>query len=542
MKFGEVPTSSAEGAILAHSLRIRAGVLKKGHLLTAEDIDALRAAGYETIIAARLEPGDVDEDEAARRLAKSIISDRSVTPGTAGTGRVNLFAAERGLLVFADELLDAINQVDEAITVSTIAAFSQVEPGQLVATVKIIPFAVAESVVEHCVHIAEKARGLIRIAGFRPMRTALLQTVLPDFRESLLEKGHMVTEARLAALGIELCQAKVCDHRQAGIEAALEGLRADGCEIAMILGASAITDRRDVIPAAIEAAGGEIIQLGMPVDPGNLTLLARVDGMWVLALPGSARSPRLHGSDWILQRLVAGIPVTSRDIRAMGAGGLLKEIPGRPMPRTQASRPPAPSGDPGHHVAAIVLAAGQSRRMGRRNKLLAEVDGRPMVARTVAAVLASRASGVTVVLGHQAEKVRAALTGFDVKFVDNPEYAEGLSTSLRRGLAALPAETEGALICLGDMPRIPSEEIDRLIASFDPAAGRAICVPTHRGKRGNPVLLGQRFFAEIQEISGDVGARQLIGAYPELVHEVEMDSDAVLIDIDTPEALASLTG
>lgn len=542
MKFGEFATKSAEGAILAHSLRTGTTVLKKGRVLTAADVDSLLASGFDTIVAARLEPGDLTEDEAARRLAEKIAADESVVPGTAGTGRVNLFASIRGLFTFPPDALDAFNQVDESVTISTIAGYSQVESGQLVATVKIIPFAVAEDVVARCQRIAEYAGGLIRVAAFRPMRVGLLQTVLPEFRESLLEKGQSVTEARLAGIGLSLAEDKVCRHREGDIGQALAALHSSGCDIALVLGASAITDRRDVIPAAIEAAGGEIIQLGMPVDPGNLTLLARLEGMWVLALPGSARSPRLHGSDWILQRLVAGIPVTARDIRGLGAGGLLKEIPGRPMPRAEASRPLTSPAPRKRRIAAIVLAAGQSRRMGRRNKLLAEVDGKPMVARTVDAVLASQASGLIVVLGHQAAKVRAALSDADVTFVDNPDYAEGISTSLKRGLAALPPDVEGALICLGDMPRISAVEIDRLIAEFDPAAGRAICVPTHDGKRGNPVLLAQRFFAEVLDISGDIGARQMIGTYPEMVHEVEMDSDAVLLDIDTPEALARITG
>ena len=218
----------------------------------------------------------------------------------------------------------------------------------------------------------------------------------------------------------------------------------------------------------------------------------------------------------------------------MGAGGLLKEIPARPLPRAAAAAEPRHA-EP--RIAALILAAGQSRRMGRINKLLEEIDGAPMVARVVDAVISSRTDPIFVVVGHEADRVRAALAGRDLQFVDNPAYAEGLSTSLKHGVAALPQDGDGVLVCLGDMPRIDAAEIDALIEAFDPAAGRSICVPTFDGKRGNPVLLGHRFFAEIQEISGDVGARQLIGAYPDLIVEVAMDGDGVLLDIDTPQAL-----
>jgi molybdenum cofactor cytidylyltransferase len=186
-----------------------------------------------------------------------------------------------------------------------------------------------------------------------------------------------------------------------------------------------------------------------------------------------------------------------------------------------------------------VLAAGQSRRMGPDNKLLALVDGRPMVSHVVDALLASRASPVIVVTGHEADQVRAALGDRPVQWCHNPDYAEGLSTSLKAGLDVLP-ETPGILIALGDMPRIKAGQIDRLITAFNPTEGRAICVPTVAGKRGNPVLFATRFVPEMRELSGDVGARHLIGAHAEDVVEIEMDDDAALLDIDTPAALSAL--
>ncbi len=164
--------------------------------------------------------------------------------------------------------------------------------------------------------------------------------------------------------------------------------------------------------------------------------------------------------------------------------------------------------------------------------------------RAAEAALASQAEPVIVVTGHERDRVEAALAGLDLGSVHNPDYAQGLSTSLHRGLAALPAGIDGVVVALGDMPRVEAAVIDRLIAAFNPIEGRAICVPTWDGKRGNPVLFASRFLAEMQEIAGDVGARHLIGAYPELVAEVAMDETdsghGVLIDVDTPEALAAL--
>jgi molybdenum cofactor cytidylyltransferase len=178
--------------------------------------------------------------------------------------------------------------------------------------------------------------------------------------------------------------------------------------------------------------------------------------------------------------------------------------------------------------------------MGKVNKLLAQVDGKPMVAHVTESLLASQARPLAVVTGHDYAAVEAVLPKRGFTLAHNPDFASGLSSSLRRGLAALPEDIDGVLVCLGDMPRVSPAIVNRLIAAFNPLEGRAICVPTWQGKRGNPVLFARRFFAEMQEIAGDTGARALIGEHAEVVCEVPMDDDAVLLDVDTPEALAEL--
>ena len=175
--------------------------------------------------------------------------------------------------------------------------------------------------------------------------------------------------------------------------------------------------------------------------------------------------------------------------------------------------------------------------MGGPNKLLAELDAVPMVAHVARRLLASRARPIIAVLGNQADAVDTALGKLPVERVRNPEFAGGLSTSLKRGIGALPSDLDGVIVCLGDMPLISGRHLDRLIAAFNPLEGRAIVVPTRRGKRGNPVLWSSRFFPEMAALTGDVGAKHLIGEHAELVAEVEMDDDAVLVDIDTPDDL-----
>lgn len=192
-------------------------------------------------------------------------------------------------------------------------------------------------------------------------------------------------------------------------------------------------------------------------------------------------------------------------------------------------------------IAAIVLAAGRASRMGR-NKLLIDVDGRPLVARVADAALDAGLSPVVVVTGYEADRVGAALGERPVVLAHNPNFAVGMAESLKTGLAALPEETEGVLVCLGDMPDITAAHLSRIVAAFEAADAESICVPTRDGRRGNPVLLGRAYFPELRALSGDVGARGLIAKHADRVREVTMDDDAVLTDLDTDETLAAYRG
>ncbi len=541
MIFDDLPLSQAEGAILAHSVRQGSVRLKKGHLLTAEDIDALRQAGRQSVVVARLEASDVHEDKAADRLAAAL-ADETLAAGEARTGRVNLYAKDAGIAVIDGERLNRINGIDEAVTVATLPAMAVVEPNQMVATIKIIPFAAPTSALSLAETIGgQHDRGpVLRVAAWQPRKVGLIQTRLPGTQVKVLDKTAQITADRLQGMASDLARERRCEHSTKTVAGEIRFMAQAGVDIVLMAGASAITDRRDVLPAALEAAGGTVEHFGMPVDPGNLLMVGKLGAVPVLGLPGCARSPKLNGFDWVLQRLVAGLEVTKDDVTAMGVGGLLTEIPSRPQPRDQASKPARKPAPKAPRVAALVLAAGQSRRMGARNKLLAKIDAKPMVVRVVDAALDSVAESVVVVTGHEAEAVERVLADRPVRFVHNPDFAAGLSTSLQAGLSALDRDIDAFLVLLGDMPRVSADIINELIATFDPSAGRAIIVPTYDGKRGNPVLWDRHFLAEMRTLAGDVGARHLIGHHAEQVAEVAFADDAILLDIDTEAALEAV--
>ncbi len=188
-------------------------------------------------------------------------------------------------------------------------------------------------------------------------------------------------------------------------------------------------------------------------------------------------------------------------------------------------------------IAAIILAAGRSTRMGS-NKLLEELDGKALVRHVADAALGSIARSVWVVTGHEGESVRARLDGLGVRFVHNPDFALGLSTSLKAGVMALPAEAKGVVVLLGDMPRVTSEVINFVIQAFEAQPQAIAAVPVYQGEWGNPVLLSRSLFGAVAALQGDAGARKLLNGRAGEVLEVPVSNDAVLIDLDTPEALA----
>lgn len=534
MIFGEYPIHDAEGAIFAHSVTAGGITFKKGKTVSRADIEALDAASIQSIYIAILDSDDVAEDEAAARLSKTLAGSHT-TCAEAFTGRANIHAAAQGLIRLDTDLINALNAIDEGLTIATLAPYECVASGQMLATVKIIPFAVKRATLERALSLIQHAA--ISVAPFSLKKADLILTDLPGLKPSLLKKAERVIADRVNAFGINIIGTQVCPHTAQAVKDALSASPTSS-EMTLILGASAIVDRADIIPAAIEASGGALIHFGMPVDPGNLLLTASLDERPVLGLPGCARSPKLNGADWIIARLAADLPVEAKDIRAMGVGGLLKEIPSRPQPRNKKKMPNHP-----RRIAAIILAAGKSTRMGSANKLTTEVGLKPMLGHVTDAALSANIDEIILVTGHEPEKVLSALGGRPMTHVHNPAYEQGLSTSIRTGIeAALASEhpIDAAIILLGDMPFVNASLLNQLIEAHQPDHDRLIAVPIVNGKRGNPVLWDGRFFDELQQLSGDTGAKHLLAEHTDVIAEVEFDDDAALIDIDTIDALETL--
>ncbi|TCQ09753.1 molybdopterin molybdochelatase /molybdenum cofactor cytidylyltransferase [Rhizobium sp. PP-F2F-G36] len=545
MRFGPVPLGDAEEGILAHAVALPEGRLAKGTRLGAMDVAALAAIGMDRVVVARLGPDDIGEDEAATLIAAGIVPDH-MTFSPASTGRLNLHAAVDGLFVATRDRVDRFNRIDPAITLACLADHVAVRAGDMVATIKIIPLAVDRRRAEQAASILAEAPAFA-IKPFIPRDVTLVSTLLPSLKVQVMDKTRRVLEDRLRRSGSRLTGDVRVAHEQDAVAAAIRNAVAQPCDrsrLVIVFGASAVTDRDDVIPAAIRAAGGEVDHVGMPVDPGNLLVLGTLGNVRIIGAPGCARSPKENGFDWVLDRILAGETVGAQEITGMGVGGLLAEIPTRPRPRArnevdgngvQAMRPLI--------VRSVVLAAGQASRMGTagHHKLLAEFDGVPLVRRTTEMALAASREPVTIVTGHRASEIREALSGLDLVFMHNDDFASGMASSLIAGLDGIGPEADGMLVLLADMPGVTAGDVRRLIAAFEEQGGQAVVRTVYGGKRGNPVILPRALFPALRKLEGDVGARHVIetGGLP--VVDVDI-GPAAHLDLDTPEAIAAVGG
>ncbi|UXT84577.1 NTP transferase domain-containing protein [Agrobacterium tumefaciens] len=540
MTFGEFPVASADGLMLAHAVRLPERTLGKGHRVSPADVEALKQAGIASVTAARIEDGDLDEDEAARRLAAVIAPDH-LRFSEAATGRVNVYAASDGLFVADRHVVDRVNRIDPAITLACLADHVRVRAGDMVATFKIIPLALPGHKVEAACD-ALRTTSAFEVKPFREYVVSLVATELPSLKPAVMDKTARILVRRLAAYGNRLEREQRVAHRHDAVAAAIGQAMAAAersPKLVIIFGASAVIDEDDVIPAAIRQAGGEVLSVGMPVDPGNLIVLGRIGETYVVGAPGCARSPKENGFDWVLDRILAGEKPDVHDLTGMGVGGLLMEIQTRPRPRESSEEHGRAA-----TVAAVILAAGKASRMGKggAHKLLAEFDGEPLVRRTAKTALAADAASVVVVTGHRRSEIVVALSGLDVTVVENPDYASGMASSLISGFSAAPARSaDGVLVMLADMPGVTVGDLNLLIAAFRSASGRAIVRAVSRGKRGNPVILPRSLGDAVMRLEGDVGARHIIETSGLPIIDVDI-GDAAHLDVDTPEAVEAAGG
>ena len=337
MKLEPVPIDQALGKILVHNITRPNGrrALRKGREIDAEDVETLRELGYTNVYAADLAPDDIDENSAARRVATAVTGD-GLRLSRLSTGRLNILATGLGLLRLDPERLRQLNSIP-GITLATLANNAVVSDGKTAATVKIIPYAVPERSVAQAEEIA--VGGLLSVDHLPARKVGVILSGSPFSKDRVVDGFTPALKNRLEALGATLdSQAFVPLEDDRGEVALAREIQAQieaGLEMIILAGETAIMDRYDITPRAVERAGGEVACFGAPVDPGNLLMLGYMGDVPILGAPGCVRSPKANIIDLVLPRLLVGDRIGQADIVALGHGGLLEDVPERPMPRSR---------------------------------------------------------------------------------------------------------------------------------------------------------------------------------------------------------------
>lgn len=522
MKFEWRNIASSEGWSLAHSITAAGKKWPKDTILTEKDIKTLSGLDIDNVQVFMLEPDDINENDAAKAAADHICG-KGLKVVSVGRGRANLVATADGLFI-PDKAIDAINLIDDAFSAASLPAHTHVQANQLVATVKLVPYAIPKKLLSG---LAANDAPTAQVHAYNKLKAATIIT-----GSNLPNKIRRTLEHRLDRLNGNIENYEIVAHTQLAVTKAISELAHLDIDLILILGVSAISDHRDVIPAGLEAANGEIIKLGMPTDPGNLLMLGKLQGKYVIGLPGCARSPALNGLDFVLERIAAGIPLDHQSITLMGTGGLLKETPERHIPRS-----PVNKASDSTSIAPIVLAAGKASRAQGISKLLSKINDRSVLETTITNIAKNTKSTINVVTGHNAPALNDILGRLNVTIVHNAEYADGMGASLAVGVTNLTNEPTFAMICLADMPFIRPDTYEKLNLAAQCSHEGAILIPTFNGKRGHPVLWHQQHFKELSALNADIGGKQIMQDNQEYIVEVPVEDAGILIDLDTPEML-----
>jgi len=527
MYFGNINVKDSLNCILAHTIVVNKKKFSKGSIITEIDKNYFILNKIKTIVCAKLDKNDFHEDEAANIIAENF-KNNSIATEKAYTGRANILANKSGLLVLDEEKIHNFNKISDEITIATLNNNSTVKKGEMIATIKIISFAVKANFIQIIKNsIYKKA---ISINPYINKKCALILTHYKKKNVKLNAISERRINERLKKLNCSLDVIFNCEHDSKEISKNINIILKKKIDLIMILGSSAIVDIKDKIPEAINFSKGKIIRFGMPVDPGNLLLLGKIKKTHVIGLPGCARSPSLNGFDWVLEKVISGTNITKLNISNMGVGGLLKTLNIRAKTDMKSKN---------YNITNIILAAGQSKRMQEINKLLIKIDNQTMIEKIIDTSLKSAANNTIIVLGYENDILQKLLNKKNITTIVNKDYFKGQSSSLQLGISALKEDCDAAIVILGDMPDISSRLIDQLIENYSPNDNKSIVIPTYKNKKGNPVLIDREFFPDILSIKGDNGAKDIIKANKKYIREIPQKNSAIVQDIDTKEDLAN---
>ena len=535
MKIFEKNTHETFGYLLIHSVFLKDGRIRKGKIIDKDDISLMKKSGIEKVYVGEFGEDDISENSASSLIAKAIATNEfSISPTL--SGKTNITSTSDGLIEIYEDNVKNLNNLSPNIAVSTLNNHDVIYRGDHIVSVKIISYSISSSDLDKIIKFLKKNK-IIKPKKFKSMRFGVIYTTAKNEKISLIEKAKKSLKSRISDYNSTIMEERVISHDYLTIKENIDQLKDHNINCILLFLSTSITDVNDIVPSVINDLGGEIKSFGMPIDPGNLTLSGKIAELNIIVAAGSARSDSLNGLDWHLNCIHANIEVTQEMVNSLGVGGLLKDIDFA-VKRKRVSKAIDTKKS---NIAAVVLCAGESKRMGIRNKLLLKVEGKSLIRRYIDNISKSNVSEIVIVTGHQSFEIEKELDGFDLKFIHNEKYKDGMSTSLNTGINSLSKNINAAIICLPDMPMIGIYEINKLIEYYNPKIGNEICVATYNDQRGNPVLWDRKYFEKLMQITGDKGGRYLLPKFIDKSVEVKL-GEAVTFDVDNESSFEIING
>lgn len=529
MKFGEFPLYDALGVELSHAIKCAGKVFPAGHIITADDVRLLRQAEIKTVVGTFFSSDDLRPDIVCDILLKDIVGDhlRYTLPKN---GCSEIYADADGVFISQPERLLRFNSHDESLILSSLLPFTPVYKNQLIASLRLLGPAFNADMINDAVAKIMGQGSLLRIAAYAFCKIAFVRTVMHG--EEISESEEQ-TRSRYAVFGFDISRYVVCPHDRSAVSNEIEKAEKDGLDAVFIESSAPPLNRKDVIPCSVKEAGADIDRLGWCVDPGVSALIAHKNDTKIIAFAaGDFSSPSIDR----LVRYIATKSLPRPDEFPLLATGTLslERLIKFLDPADERKTVAVGSLEERSKIAVVVLAAGASKRMIGSNKLLENVQGVPMVERAVRSALSSKADFVAVVTGYDAKFIEKRLVDYDVKIVRNPDYSSGVLSSIRLGLSVLPPDVIAAVVLPADMPGFTEEYINKLIDLFDPkAAKKAVCLPSFKGVRHNPVLWPRELFKSVKIIPEDAHWMPALVEHSDYISELKLDDDLPLTDVNT---------
>lgn len=531
----EFDLNRALGVKIFEEIRLDGMILEKGRTLNEEDIIQLKLSGIPSVFGAIMSETDLTLEAALGIIAAKLCGNNTAYAVSHG-GICKIAAVQDGIFLCSDDRVAKFNRYSHNVILNTIAPYSFVTAGEVIAELQITSPVVSQDAVDKIIYSLSGNIELLSVKEQAPKKTALIYT---KFYNDAVETAHFTSVVKKLVQDFSLLQLDYANeynavHTREEVANAVEKAVADGNEVIFIIPGVKTNDKDDIVPSALNSYVDEIVNYGIPqVDASDLVIAYKRNAK-IISLPFKYDTTDSKLVDHYIKLAVINDKIYDYDF-ARPQNILIGERQGLTEAETEqlVSSENKSLGKDEANIAVVILAAGVGRRAGR-NKLLVDVNGKPLFMNAVQAAMQSKASPVFVVTGNQAAEVSEFLEDIDVNIVYNPSYNAGVKTSLNLGLKSVPSFCEGAIILPADMPNITPKFLNKMIAAFKKGQEKQVIMAAHKGIKHNPILWSKALFGVADMVPENADLRPVFMEHEDYSILVNADSSKLLLDITYP--------